>query len=268
MFDRRSGPPRALRLCVRLLLRNEFTMFNARSVTRTPTAGLIALFIFGCAQSMIVPGRTRAAEPSSTSHDDRPAVTTFAQATPAKKPQSATAPQRRTAYFRADNGTPKIPKVLLSKREEQLCKVKVGDQMPEIALPKLGGNESMKLADLIGKTATVVVFWKGDRRMAVEQLTDLGPDVIEPFEKEGVAVLGIAVKETPESAAKAFTKTGAKFANLVDADGKAFEQVGSERLPRTYVLDSDGKIAWFDIEYSLTTRRELNQTLRALVKPQ
>jgi hypothetical protein len=32
------------------------------------------------------------------------------------------------------------------------------------------------------------------------------------------------------------------------------------------VLDADGKIVWFDLEYSLTTRRELQQALLATVR--
>jgi peroxiredoxin len=172
-------------------------------------------------------------------------------------------PTLYTAFYRADAGPPKMPKVQFSKREEKLCKVKVGDEMPAIELPELGGKPT-KLASLLGKKATVIVFWKGDRRMAREQLADLGSDVIEPFEKEGVAVIGIAVKETDASATEALAKTDAKFKNLLDADGKAFAEVGSERLPRTYVLDPSGKIVWFDIEYSLTTRRELHDALRVL----
>ena len=35
-------------------------------------------------------------------------------------------------------------------------------------------------------------------------------------------------------------------------------------LPRIYVLDAQRRIAWFDIEYSEATRRELQQTLAAL----
>src|SRR6476661_2024122 len=59
---------------------------------------------------------------------------------------------------------PRIAQVLLSKQEEQLCKVRVGDQMPAISLPQLG-NGKKKLAELFGRKATVVVFWKVDRRM-------------------------------------------------------------------------------------------------------
>ncbi len=173
-------------------------------------------------------------------------------------------PQEHTAFFRAETSPAKMPKVAFTKREEGLCKVNVGNPMPAIALPQVGGSGTAKLADLLGKKATVVVYWKGDRRMSHEELADLGPDVIEPFGKDGVAVVGIAVNETAASAAEVLTKAGAKFTNLLDADGKAFAQVGSERLPRTYVLDPSGKIVWFDIEYSLTTRRELHDALRTL----
>ena len=121
-----------------------------------------------------------------------------------------------------------------------------------------------KLSGLLGKKATVVVFWKDNHRMTAEELADLGPDVVERFGKNGVEVVGIIVGAKPETAKEALNKAGAKFTNLLDADGKAFAQVGKEALPRTFVLDSSGKIAWFDISYTLATRRELRETLRAL----
>lgn len=176
------------------------------------------------------------------------------------------APQPHTSFYRAETGPAKMPTVQFSKREQSLSKVKVGDAMPAIELPKVSDGGKAKLASLLGKKATVVVFWKGDRRMANELLADLAADVVEPFGKSGVEVVGIAVNETAASAPEALTKAGAKFTNLLDADGKAFAEVGSERLPRTYVLDPGGKIAWFDIEYSHATRRELRDALRALTE--
>lgn len=177
--------------------------------------------------------------------------------------EEAEGPQRRSVFYRADVAPAEIPAVALSKGHEALCKVKVGDTMPEISLPQLGG-EPAKLASLLGDKATVVVFWNSDRRMAREQLADLGPDVVEPFGKAGVAVVGIVVGESESDAQAALKAAEVNFANLLDADGKAFAQVGSEKLPRTYLLDPQGKILWFDIEYSLGTRRELHQALRAV----
>jgi peroxiredoxin len=154
---------------------------------------------------------------------------------------------------------------VLSKGHEAFCRVKVGGLMPAIELSQIGGGaERKKLSDLFGEKATVVVYWKGDRRMAIEQLADLGPDVVRPFGDKGVAVVGIAVNESAASAQATLQKTGATFPNLLDADRKAFAQVGSEKLPRTYLVDPQGKILWFDIEYSHATRRELHQALRAV----
>jgi peroxiredoxin len=174
--------------------------------------------------------------------------------------------RRRTVFFRADAKQPAIiPEVALSKSEQALCRVKVGDTMPAIELDQLGGGRKA-LTDLTGKIATVVVFWKSDRRMAHQEIADLGPDVLEAFGEAGVAVVGIAVSESAENAEAALQRAGASFPNLLDRDGKAFAQVGSEKLPRTYLVDPQGKILWFDIEYSLATRRELHQALRALVE--
>ncbi len=159
-----------------------------------------------------------------------------------------------------------IPPVVLSKAHEALCRVKVADLMPPIELPPLGdGSQRKKLSDFFGEKATVVVFWKSDRRMARAQLADAGPDVIKPFGKAGIAVVGVAVEESEADAHATLKAAQADFPNLLDADSKAFAKVGSEKLPRTYLLDPQGKILWFDIEYSQATRRELHQALRAIV---
>jgi peroxiredoxin len=158
----------------------------------------------------------------------------------------------------------KVPAVALSKAHQALCKVKVGDTMPDMALPRLESNETAKLSSLFGKKATVLVLWKGDRRMAREQLADMGPEVAEPFTKAEVAVVGVAVTMPPADVQAALKAAGADFPNLLDSDGQAFAKIGTEKLPRTYLIDPQGRILWFDIEYSLGTRRELNQALRAV----
>ena len=118
-----------------------------------------------------------------------------------------------------------VPPVLLSSRHAALCRVKVGDTMPEIELPKLLGGDA-KLSALYGKAATVVVFWKADRQMALDELADLGPDVIQKFGTRGVDVVGIAVNQPAADARSTIQKTAANFPQLLDADGKAFDKVG------------------------------------------
>lgn len=158
-----------------------------------------------------------------------------------------------------------VPPVELSSEHAELVRLKVGDSLPDVELPQTDGA-SAKLSSLYGKAATVVVFWKGDRQMALDELADLGPDVVDKFGSRGVEVIGVAVNQPATDAQSTAEKAAAKFPQLVDADGKAFEQVGSEMLPWTFVLDADGKIVWFDLEYSLSTRRELQQALLATVR--
>lgn len=188
---------------------------------------------------------------------------------PAAGPAAVAPPQNQrqvvTTFFRGSvSQPPAVPPVLLSKREQELCRVQVGGTMPEIRLEQLAGGQA-DLASLRGKGATVVMFWSSDRRAARQELADLGPDVLKPFGDRGVAIVGIVVRDTAEKAQAALQEAGAEFPNLLDSEGTAFAQVGTARLPRTYVLDKQGKILWFDIEYSLATRRELRQTLLAVL---
>ncbi|MGD9635498.1 MAG: peroxiredoxin family protein [Pirellulales bacterium] len=158
-----------------------------------------------------------------------------------------------------------VPAVELSGEHADLVRVKVGDALPDVELPKTSGGNA-KLSSLYGKAATVIVFWKGDRQMALDELADLGPDVVDKFGSRGVEVIGVAVDQQAAEAQSTAEKTAAKFPQLVDADGKAFKQVGSQMLPWTFVLDANGKVVWFDLEYSLSTRRELQQALLATVR--
>ncbi len=36
-------------------------------------------------------------------------------------------------------------------------------------------------------------------------------------------------------------------------------------MPRTYLVDSQGKILWFDMEYSRSTRRDLRDAIRVVL---
>jgi peroxiredoxin len=155
-----------------------------------------------------------------------------------------------------------IPQVFLTAEHSAMCRVRVGDAFPKISLPQVRGGQT-DLASLQGKKATVVLFWHNDPWMSATALQDLSRDVATD---ENVAVVGIAVKPGSTHVAENVKESGASFPQLIDNDGKAFNQVGMTKMPRVYVLDGSGKIVWFDIEYSQSTRRELKQTMAELAK--
>lgn len=158
-----------------------------------------------------------------------------------------------------------IPEVFLSTAHSAMCRVRVGDDLPEFKLPQLNGKE-VALSSLYGTQATVVLFWHPDRWMSHSALTDLEREVLANEEAGKVTVVGIAVETPQEKVEEEAKASRASFPQLLDTEGNAFDQVGMVMLPRVYVLDSTGQIVWFDIEYSESTRRELKQTLDVLTE--
>jgi hypothetical protein len=156
-----------------------------------------------------------------------------------------------------------VPPVLLTPTETGLCKLGVGDMLPAIELPMKGGGDG-KLADLVGERATVVLFWTPDSWMARTALADLQREVTDNADLQGVSVIGVIVGGLANDVQAHLVESGARFTQLIDLDGKTQAECGSATMPRVYVLAPDKTIAWFDIEYSETTRRELQATLAAL----
>jgi len=168
----------------------------------------------------------------------------------------------------APAGLPAIPDVLLSAAHAKLCRLQVGETFSDFTLPRLGGSPT-NLESLRGKQATVVLFWQPDRWMARMALSDLQRDIAGHRDPQQIGVVGIAVQQPVEAVKAALNDvplhgTKASFPQLLDSQGQLFATIGSYALPRIYVLGAAGKVVWFDIEYSESTRRELKRTLKVL----
>lgn len=176
--------------------------------------------------------------------------------TPKKPPIEKPAPQ------------PTMPKVVMSEADRKTCRRWVGEVfpglgkvMPDAELPDPSGIPQ-PLAALRGKKLTVVCFWRsGESRRgelaAIQTLQDLERDFFVPYQKKGVQVIGINVRDEPELAGKRIDEAAVTFPNLIDRDGAFFAEVATERLPRVYLLDAEGRILYLDLEFSPTTRRRL-----------
>ena len=151
------------------------------------------------------------------------------------------------------------PKVVLSSSHEATCLVKVGDTMPELTLKSLAG-ETVTLKELRGNRLTVVVFWTMRLAMASEQFERLGFDVAQPFRELGVRVVAVNVGDPVEQIERGVASED-DVTSVSDPDGSATAKVATDKLPRTYLLDSQGRILWFDIGYSRTTRRQLKNAV-------
>ena len=153
------------------------------------------------------------------------------------------------------------PKVLLSDAHRQTCLVAVGDVLPGFELPDLEGNVQ-KLPELLGEEFTVVVFWSRGNLLGQEQIRRLASEVAGPFADAGVKVVAINSGDTAQQIEPAVpSKSERGFEVLIDQSGSVLASVATDYLPRTYLLDAEGRILWFDLEYSRSSTRELTNAL-------
>jgi len=173
---------------------------------------------------------------------------------------------------------PTIPVVRLTDAERQTCILEVGQPMPDAQLPGLDGQVH-PLRNLYGEKLTVVCFWTlGDTPItqifAGGILADLAGDVAMPYAEKGVQVIAINEADSIENVDALAGEVDVEDENdvkikikqvlpiFLDTDGALFAQVASEKLPRIYVLDAEGNVLWFDMEFSETTRDDLLKTIR------
>ncbi len=161
-----------------------------------------------------------------------------------------------------------IPEVVLSNELRTTCLLGVGEKMPPAELAGLDG-EMHELSGLYGPRLSVVCFWTigaGRRSQLVAEavLRDLTKGVVAPFEDQGVRVIAVNVGDPVEDVRRYADQAGAEYLCLLDPDGAYYARIATERkTPRTFLLDAEGTVLWFDLEYSNTARRDLAQGIRA-----
>lgn len=156
---------------------------------------------------------------------------------------------------------PTMPPVLLPEGLRTKCIVDVDDPMPEAELPDLAGKVQ-SLHGAFGEKLTVVFFWTSGSTefsplAARQALEDLEKDVYEAYRGKGVQVIGVNEGDTAEVAKRLISEAKTTFPNLLDPDGTLFAKVATEKRTRVYLLDAEGKILWFDLEFSRKTRDDL-----------
>ena len=184
----------------------------------------------------------------------------------ASAPEGEPAAQPGAARVSEPPPKPTMPKVLLTEEQKATCRVGVGDVLPGGEVTGLDGSPRA-LADLLGKRLTVVFFWNVPQAARARLLTetalgDLAVDVAQPYAEKGVRVVGVNVGDAPQSVAQIVQSTGAEFPQMLDPQGALFSQVATGGLPRIYLLDAEGKILWFDLEYSRSTHDALRTAIR------
>ncbi len=157
------------------------------------------------------------------------------------------------------------PNVILSEYHAQTCAVKVGDSFPALTLTNLQG-EPQELASLYGDRQTIVVFWNATGIYAREQFARIMQEGYNRYHALGINVVAINVGDSSEVVQELAAQYGVTTPCLLDPDGQAFQKVATRLLPRTYLLDAEGRILWFDLEYSRGQRQSLHNAVHYHLK--
>jgi peroxiredoxin len=203
------------------------------------------------AESHVPPPGESPAERAETEETDR-------RLQPPRKLAAAEAPLPLDNVDAADLT---MPEVSLTEQHAATCRVRVGEKFPDLQLPDTAGQQQ-SLSRLLGDKLTLVVFWNSKEPTSLEELADLGRYHQPRFGDRGLAIVAVNTGDKPQLAAELAKQAGAEFTILSDADGAAFQQVATAKIPRSYLLDPSGTVLWFDLEYSPTTQRDLAEAIR------
>jgi len=118
----------------------------------------------------------------------------------------------------------------------------VGEAAPTFTADLLGGG-AFDLAAQRGKVVLVNFFatWCPPCR---EEMPHLQREVWEKFRGDGFAMISVAREETPDVVQPFITQYGAGWPFAVDPDRTAFAAYAEAFIPRSYVIDRDGRIAY------------------------
>lgn len=230
--------------------------------TRHRWTGRLAIVAMGAAMAVVC-GCRGSSEPTGPAATPAPAP---ASPAPAEKPKEKVPIE---VTVKPEPVATTMPKVEMTESLRATCRVGEGDPLPDGQVRNLEGK-SVAVRSLLGEKATVVFFFtRGETRRA--QLTaqaalhDLQKDVAEVYAAEGVEVLAVDQKNADAEVAELAAAAGVTFPVLTDPAGRYFGTIATKELPRLYLVDPEGKILWFDIGYSETTRRSLKQALQVVV---
>lgn len=218
--------------------------------------GLVLALVFSLATSSL------ADESAGQLQGSNSAPIKLARSSKSNKLAPPTTPQagNRSAAQHSLPANPTKPEVALSDAHKKTCLKLVGDRIDSIQVRDFTGKEH-RFQQLLSDKLTVVVFWNQKSLLAIEQFRRIPLEILATFASHRVKVIAVNVGGTAAATRVQTGDAADKIVSLVDTDAKFFRQLATSRIPRTYVLDQEGRILWFDIEYSSNTVRSLSNAL-------
>jgi peroxiredoxin len=139
---------------------------------------------------------------------------------------------------------------------------------PDFKLPDLKGKD-VALSDLLEQGPVVVDFWATWCKPCLKAFPGL-QEILDRYKDRGLSVVAISV-DGPKSRAHVGPLIKSKkftFEVLLDTQGRVAKKYGAILLPRTVLLDPDGKIIYASTGYRPTNHDKLEAALESILPKQ
>ena len=142
--------------------------------------------------------------------------------------------------------------------------IHAGDVAPDFTVEMLDGSK-ITLSELRGKVV-LVSFWATWCPPCREELSHMQKDVIDRFAGEEVVVLPISRGEKRETVEAFINKMGYTFPIGLDGDQSIYKKYASNYIPRSVVVDKNGKVVYVAVGYDQDTAKAIDNAIVEALK--
>ena len=143
---------------------------------------------------------------------------------------------------------------------ESTTLIHVGDVAPDFTVEMLNG-EKVTLSALRGKPV-LLTFWATWCPPCRQELSHLKADVLDVF-GDKITVLPISRGENVSTVEAFMAKMKYNFPVGLDIDQSIYKKYASNYIPRSFVVDSEGKVVYVGVGYDETIANEIDAALKA-----
>ena len=140
-----------------------------------------------------------------------------------------------------------LPVWLGTEGKDDDALVRKGDKVPGFVVEMFDGTK-VDVEDLRGKVV-LVNFWATWCPPCREELKRVGKDIVERFKDREFVYLPISREDSREQVARFREENGYAFPMGLDPEREIFSKFAESGIPRNFVVDADGKIAYAGLGY-------------------
>ena len=142
--------------------------------------------------------------------------------------------------------------------------VNVGDVAPDFTVTMLDGR-TIKLSELRGNVV-MACFWATWCPPWRQELAHLQEGVLDRLADQKLVVLPISRGEERSVVEKFITDNGYKFGEGLDSDRAIYDLYASNYIPRTFIINKQGKVVYRNAGYDEAIAEEVNAAIAQALK--